>query len=117
MKPFKIIIIAVFVCWFAFVGSYFFWNFGPSVEVMGFKTKAATKIADYRDGSLGIERYRMLLDATEAYKKSNPGVSAAISEGKELAPVDYLNAHLKRENAKFRVRRIDGMQVDFYEIS
>ncbi len=117
MKFLKIGFVTVLACWFLFVGAFLFWNFGPAVDVMGFKTKAANKVADYRDGSIGIERYRMLLDATEAYRNSKGEIPAAVAEGKELAPAAYLNEYLEKSGAKFRVRRIEGMEVDFYEIS
>jgi len=117
MKYVKPVIIVIAVGWFLFVGTFLVWNFGPAFEVMGYKTKAAAKVAGYRAGSLGNARYRLLLDATEAYVASNDEATAAMKEGKALAPVPFLNAELKRTGAKYRVRSANGLEVDFYEIS
>lgn len=117
MKLLKIGLIAIGLVWFVAVGTALFWNFGPSTTIMGFSTRATADLAGHSAGSLGKERQLMLIDATRIYKQGETKISRPIADGKALAPVPYLNRHLERTGAKWRVRSVDGMDALVYEIS
>jgi hypothetical protein len=38
-------------------------------------------------------------------------------EGRELAPLAALNEDLKERNARFRVKAVEGLRAQFYDVS
>lgn len=57
------------------------------------------------------------IEATRRYVAANPDAPAAMREGRQLAPVDALNADLAVQKAEFRVRAVRGTRAQFYEVS
>ena len=49
--------------------------------------------------------------------KAQPDAPAAMRQGRELAPVEALNADLAARHAEFRVRAVEGTRAQFYEVS
>ena len=67
-------------------------------------------------GSIGREREEAVLAATRRYVAAHPDAPQAMREGRELAPVEALNADLAANHANFRVRSVKGMKAQFYEV-
>lgn len=80
-------------------------------------TKAEPKFANSGEGSIGNARKAAVIAATRRYVAAHPDAPAAMREGRELAPVEVLNADLAAHRAGFRVRAVRGMRAQFYEVS
>lgn len=72
---------------------------------------------DFAVGSLGTERRKALIEATKLYVKRNNDAPEAMVEGRELAPADFLNEQLAEHGERFRVRKVDGMDADIFEVA
>lgn len=72
---------------------------------------------DFAAGSLGTERRKALIAATRLYVKQNSDAPAAMVDGEELAPPAFLNEQLAQHNERFRVRKVDGMNADIYDVA
>jgi len=74
--------------------------------------------SDTKSGTLGNERLAILLGDTKAYVAEHPDkATPAMKSGKELAPVDYLNAKLEERGDKFRVSKVNGLNVEMFSVS
>lgn len=89
---------------------------GPSHQIRA-NGKVHEELAVTEAGSLGGEREALLVAATRRYVKEHPEAPAAMVEGKELAPADYLNERLSEQQAHFRVRSVKGMRAELYDVS
>lgn len=67
------------------------------------------RVGNTRDATLGT--------LTRLYIAQDNGVSARVRSGEELAPVDFLNQELERQGEKWRVRDIDGLNANIYDVS
>lgn len=105
------------VAWISLLGAVLFWHFGPSAEVFGVSTRAASLPGGHSVGSLGKERYLILVEATRLYKEGRGTVSSEIEDGTAFAPTDFLNSELQTLGAKWRVRSTNGLEARIYEIS
>lgn len=108
---------AIGTFWLTMVAAVMFWQFWPHKTLLGFNTRASTFVDGHRRGSIGDERQRMLHDATRLYREQSPDAAASIAEGEGFAPVPFLNRELKRQGAKWRVRSINGLDAEIYEVS
>lgn len=79
-------------------------------------TKTHEMYSSTGQGSIGGEREQAVLAATRRYVAENPDATEAMRDGRELAPVDVLNADLAERHAKFRVRSVKGMKAQFYDV-
>ena len=104
--------------WFALLGAGGYVLFTPSPTAHQIRPEAVHREAS-RDtaGSMGHERYAALRAATRRYAAQDPEAPAALAQGRELAPVDFLNEELARAHAHYRVRRVEGGKVEFYNVS
>ena len=59
----------------------------------------------------------MLKSLTRAYVARGDQVSAQMTAGSALAPVDYLNSELVRQGAKWRVRSSNGQAIEIFDVS
>ena len=78
---------------------------------------AGREVSDFEQGSLGGERRGLLLETTRRYVAEHPDAPAAMAEGKELAPEDFINHELASRHAKWRVRDVHGMSAHIYDVS
>jgi len=67
-------------------------------------------------GSEGGDRLAILKRDSEVYAKAHPDAADVVA-GKALAPADFLNEQLKRDGEKFRVRKVDGLRAEMYDVS
>jgi hypothetical protein len=68
--------------------------------------------------SVGGTRDHRLSEITKIYIAEAGGkVTPAIKSGSELAPVPFLNQELEEAGAKWRVRKVDGLTADTYDVS
>mgnify|MGYP001049082174 CR=1 FL=1 len=54
---------------------------------------------------------------TRIYLDSHPNAPVAVKSGDVLAPIPFLNMRLQETNAKWRVRSVDGLSAETYDIS
>jgi len=80
-------------------------------------TKAHVQYASTGHGSIGSEREAAVIEATRRYVAAHPEAPLAMREGRELAPLAALNADLKERNARFRVKAVEGLRAQFYDVS
>jgi hypothetical protein len=80
-------------------------------------TKAEPHFATAGAGSIGSTREAAVIAATRRYVAAHPDAPAAMREGRELAPVEALNADLAAQKAGFRVRAVKGRRAQFFEVS
>jgi len=67
--------------------------------------------------SEGSRRDDVLKSLTRAYVARGDQVSAQMTAGSALAPVDYLTSELGRQGAKWRVRAATGQDVEIFDVS
>ena len=91
------------------------WQFGSDDPLISVGGKAP--VVGYDAGSVGSTRDAKLKLLTEQYLSLNEEISAGMKAGTELAPVEFLNRELQREGSKWRVRKVDGLVADTYDIS
>lgn len=72
---------------------------------------------DAQPNSEGARRDRVLMNLTQAYVSGGELVTPAMRGGKELAPLAFLNAELKRDGELWRVTRVDGLIAETHDIS
>ena len=110
------VVAAIWLSIFA-IGGYFLFSFGgPAHEIVG-NGKVHAQVASFSEGSTGGEREVALMAATKRYVETHPDASAAMRDGHELAPLDFLNEDLAAHNRRFRVRKVSGMSAELYEVS
>ncbi len=80
-------------------------------------TKAEPQFAAAGEGSIGNARNAAVIAATRRYVAAHPDAPAAMRDGRELAPVEALNADLAAHKAGFRVRAVKGLRAQFYAVS
>lgn len=108
----------VLVAWVVALGFGFHYFFGSEAGVEGMgKIERHELDATFGQGSTGIERKAILMEATRDYVAAHPDAPRAMAEGRELAPEDFLNQELERRHARFRVRDVQGMMLNIYEVS
>ncbi|PEQ11956.1 hypothetical protein B2G71_14340 [Novosphingobium sp. PC22D] len=106
----------VWICFlvFAFVG--LFISGGITID-QNAPQASRNQHDDFAAGSLGTERRARLIAATKLYVEQHQDAPAAMAEGKELAPPEFLNEELARHKQRFRVRKVDGLDADIYEVA
>lgn len=68
-------------------------------------------------GNEGDRRNAVLRDITVLYVERGKDVSPEMRSGAEFAPMAFLNAELKRQDAKWRVGSVNGPRAEFFEVS
>jgi hypothetical protein len=68
-------------------------------------------------GSEGERRDEMLVQLTKRYVTQGSDVTMAMREGREFAPIYFLNAELERAGAKWRVSSSEGVTAETFSIS
>lgn len=117
MKSLNIGLTAAAIAWVAGIASFAFWQFGPSVDYRGMQTRAAG-VSEHGDArSIGFGRQRELAEMSKRLAESGAVTSVDVAEGRELAPVADLNAELERTGASWRVRKVDGLVAETFDIS
>jgi hypothetical protein len=71
----------------------------------------------YGSSSIGDYRFALLQKLTRSYVAHNSAAPAAMRNGTQLAPADFLNEKLEAEGAKWRVRNIRGLVADTYPVT
>lgn len=67
--------------------------------------------------AVGDDRFDRMAKLTSIYAKHNPHATAGMRDGTELAPPEFLNQELKAEGEKWRVRTVDGLVAETYNIT
>ena len=80
-------------------------------------THVAEQMSVTAAGSEGADRLAILKRDTRIYVQSHPDAPADVVAGKVLAPAEFLNDQLKRDGEKFRVRKVDGMRAEMFDVS
>ncbi|MCB2060132.1 MAG: hypothetical protein R3E09_08960 [Novosphingobium sp.] len=104
---------------FAFLpllGIVFVWQFSPGGMTLASGSRHSQK-SPHLEASVGASRGVKLKLLTQQYLSLNQGVSSRVEAGTELAPIEFLNQQLKREGVKWRVREVNGLVADTYDIS
>ncbi|MCB2074483.1 MAG: hypothetical protein H6917_05525 [Novosphingobium sp.] len=91
------------------------WQFGPGEPLISFGSEAPR--AAHGASSVGASRNAKLKLLTEQYVALDDGISAGMRSGAEFAPMEFLNRELQREGSKWRVRKVEGLVADTYDIS
>lgn len=99
------------------VGGYALFTFGGPHHMIVGGGKSHDALASVEAGSNGGEREAALLAATKRYLETHPEAPQAMRDGRELAPLDFLNQDLAAHQQKFRVRKVSGNRAELYEIS
>lgn len=107
------------VAWIGFLAFAFFGLFASGGITVDQHSSTAMRDphADFAVGSLGTERRKALIAATQLYVKQNGDAPAAMAQGKELAPPAFLNEQLAEHHQRFRVRSVDGLDADIYDVA
>lgn len=99
------------------LGGYFlFFGNGGAHGIRG-SGETHSQIAGHRADTLGADRHAALIAATKRYVAEHPDAAPEIAQGKQLAPREFLNEELSRTHEKFRVRRVEGLEAEIYEVS
>ncbi|MCB2075974.1 MAG: hypothetical protein H6917_14220 [Novosphingobium sp.] len=117
MRKFFLGAAVLVVCWVALLSVPFHYLFETVPPGYGVKPAAHLEESDLAQGSVGGERRDMLVRATKLYVSQHPEAPAAMAQGKEFAPEEFLNDELKREGQKWRVRHVHGTQAQIYDVS
>jgi hypothetical protein len=107
------------LAWIGFLAFAFFGLFatgGITVDQHASKARHDPH-ADFAAGSQGTERRKALIAATRLYVERNHDAPVAMAQGKELAPPEFLNEQLAEHHERFRVRKVDGLDADIYEVT
>ena len=109
----------IFVFWLAVIltGGYFLFLSNSTAHGIRGSGEVHALESGHEAGSIGAERQAVLIAASKRYAESHPEASPQIAAGKALAPADFLNEELSRLHAHFRVREVDGMEAEIYEVS
>lgn len=99
------------------IGGYALFTFGGPHHMIVGGGKSHEALATVEAGSTGSEREAALIAATKRYLETHPDAPQAMREGRELAPLEYLNEDLAAHHHKFRVRKVSGNRAELYEIS
>lgn len=67
-------------------------------------------------GTLGKRRHAMVDELTRDYLEGNPQAEVLTIDGRQIAPLHYLNGELEKREASWRVEIVDG-QLDFVEVA
>ncbi|MEZ5743489.1 MAG: hypothetical protein R3D89_07120 [Sphingomonadaceae bacterium] len=108
------LLIAGWLSFFA-VGGYF--AFSHKSDPPHLTVKQHELVADMENDGLGKQRREALEEATRHYVDAHPEADAAMREGKAFAPVEFINEELATKGAHWRVRKIDGLKAQIYEVS
>ncbi len=105
--------------WLALLAFGFLYLFRPGGPAHMIKAsgKVHEQVAEIETGSLGREREDELLEATRHYVEQHPDAPAAMAQGKEFAPKEFLNEELARRHAKWRVRSVHGLVFETFDVS
>ncbi|MCB2076429.1 MAG: hypothetical protein KDE55_01895 [Novosphingobium sp.] len=117
MSYWKIGLATAGLVWILLIGGVLFWNFAPADNHLNAPTAAAAEANDGVPGSNGAARNAALARATRSYVEQNDDAAVALVEGRELAPLPFLNEELERQGAKWRVRSVDGLVAQTYDVS
>ncbi|MCK9543202.1 MAG: hypothetical protein M0R03_14370 [Novosphingobium sp.] len=82
--------------------------------MLGLGDASLNRRIQYTDGQLRNDR---LLELTELYIAQNPHMPGGAAPGTFLAPVPFLNEQLKSSGSKWRVRTVEGISAETYDIS
>ncbi len=114
----KLLLISAAAAWIAFPALGAYMMVGQSPVAGQIRPKQTHEIfASTSAGSLGSLREKAVIEATRRYVAAHPDAPIAMREGRELAPVEVLNADLKKRQANFRVRTVKGTRALFFEVS
>jgi hypothetical protein len=106
-----------FTLWAVAIAFALVWHFGPDLRQYGFATRSSAEMSGHASISLGRNRDQVLAEATRTYlRQGNPG-TPEMKAGTALAPPEFLNDELDRLGEKWRVRTVDGLTVDIFEVS
>jgi len=113
----KILALSIAISVFIGLSLYALSHYSPQPHEI--RPKSVEEMAsDTGAGTLGNERLATLLNVTKTYVEQHPDkASPAMKAGKELAPVDFLNAQLEERGEKFRVTKTDGLNVEMFSVS
>lgn len=106
-----------FALWVVAVGIGLVWHYGPDLREYGFSTRSGDEMSGQTSVSLGRNRHEVLADATRKYLREGNAGTVEMKEGKTFAPPEFLNRELGRLGEKWRVRSVDGLTVDIFEVS
>lgn len=68
--------------------------------------------------TVGRARNLHLFELSQLYISQNKAASSiALKAGDALAPANFLNEELQRNGTKWRVRSIDGLEAETYDVS
>lgn len=71
----------------------------------------------YGGYAVGDDRFATLNKITKTYVAQNADASADMREGKALAPLAFINEQLELEGLRWRVRHVNGLVADIYDVS
>ena len=74
-------------------------------------------VADTQSDGLGKQRRAALEEATRHYLAAHPEAVKALGHGRGYAPVEFINEELAAKGLRWRVRKIDGLKAQIYEVS
>ncbi len=113
----KLLLVPAALAWLALpaLGAHVMFSQSPVAHQIR-PTAAHAQFATLGQGSLGQKREAAVIAATRRYVGAHPDAPAAMREGRELAPVDVLNADLASQHVDFRVRAVKGIRAQFYEV-
>ncbi len=116
--PKKLLLIPAALVWIALpaFGAHVLFGQSPVAHQIR-PTTVHAQFATLGEGSIGQERETAVIAATRRYVEAHPDAPAAMRQGRELAPVEALNADLAARHAEFRVRAVEGTRAQFYEVS
>jgi hypothetical protein len=66
-------------------------------------------------GTIGKRRHALVDELTRDYLKGNPQADVLTIDGRQIAPLQYLNRELEKREASWRVEIVDG-ELDFMEV-
>lgn len=99
------------------IGGYGLFTFGGPHHMIKGAGKSHETLASIEAGSTGGEREAALVAATKRYLEAHPEAPQTMRDGRELAPMEFLNQDLAAHHQKFRVRKVSGNRAELYEIS
>ena len=95
---------------------YLLFSFSPGSHLIR-PHKLTETMSNTAAGSGGAARLDVLVRDTSLYVKQNPDAAPDVVAGKALAPAEFLNDQLKRDGEKFRVRKVEGLHAEMYDVS
>ncbi|MCB2076428.1 MAG: hypothetical protein KDE55_01890 [Novosphingobium sp.] len=118
MRNFHLKLVAVTFAWTFAIGLAFYTLIHLAPATHGIRPHVDhERMSVANAGSQGGERLAELKRETQLYIQRHPDAAPDIREGKALAPVDFLNEELAAHGEKFRVRKVDGLSAEMYDVS